>query len=81
MTVYHGRTGEILYRGLAELRPDGKGHLNIDDPGSYSGWDGEKMILSDERTLEPVKRMRQRNYRVDRAAVAPIGSWLPKLQA
>jgi hypothetical protein len=28
-----------------------------------------------------VHRMRQRNYRVDRAAVAPIGSWLPKLQA
>jgi hypothetical protein len=25
--------------------------------------------------------MRQRNYRVDRAAVVPIGSWLPKLQA
>jgi hypothetical protein len=28
-----------------------------------------------------IERMRQRNYRVDRAAVAPIGSWLPKLQA
>jgi hypothetical protein len=55
MVVYHGRTGEILFRGLAELRPAGKGRLNIDDPGSYSGWDGEKMILSDERTLEPIK--------------------------
>ncbi len=54
MTVYHSRTGQILYTGPAEIRPRGKGSLRVHDVESYSGWDGEKMILSDGRTLEPV---------------------------
>lgn len=55
MTIYHDRTGEVLFKGLAELRPANRGRLKVDDPGSYSGWDGEKMILSEERTLQPVE--------------------------
>jgi hypothetical protein len=55
MAIYNGRTGEVLYSGLAELRPSSASRVKVSDPGSYSGWDGEKLILSDQRTLAPVK--------------------------
>jgi len=53
VTIYHDRTGIVLYHGLAELRPAGGEALKVDDPTAFSGWDGEKMILADGRTLEP----------------------------
>jgi hypothetical protein len=59
VTIYHDRTGTVLYRGLAEVRPTGGGLLRVNDPRAFSGWDGEKMILADGRTLEPENRTRR----------------------
>lgn len=55
LAVYHDSTGDILYRGPARLEPDKGPAPNVADPNTFSGWDGSKMILSDGRTLVPVK--------------------------
>jgi len=54
MSIYNDRTGKALYDGLAKLSPRG-GSINIRDPKLFSGWDGEKMLLTDGRSLEPVR--------------------------
>jgi hypothetical protein len=56
MTVYNDSTGKILYQGLAQLRPVAGEKLQIRDPKAFSGWDGEKMLLTDGRVLAPVKK-------------------------
>jgi hypothetical protein len=55
MTIFHDQTGKVLYRGPAHVQPAGRGIVRIDDPRAFSGWDGEKMILADGRTLEPAE--------------------------
>lgn len=56
LTVYHDRTGEVWYNGPAAVQPPGKGKLEPARAETFSGWDGEKLILTDGRVLQPAKR-------------------------
>jgi hypothetical protein len=61
MTIYNDRTGAVLYSGLTEAHPTGRGSVAVRDARAFSGWDGEKMILTDGRTLQPTKGTRPRH--------------------
>jgi len=57
--------GQLWYAGLLAPAPrDGAADIDPDQHDQFVGWDGERLLLSDGRSLEPVKTKRPRNPRV-----------------
>lgn len=55
--IFH-ENGESWYQGVLVLRPDASNPLDLENKNQFSGWDGDKLYLSDGRYLtsgEPEK--------------------------
>ena len=53
--VFH-ENGEIWYEGALVLEPAEGPSVDLTDARSFTGWDGEKLLLADGRALRPVGR-------------------------
>jgi hypothetical protein len=60
--VFHARVfhahGEPWFTGALALPADDKGAVDIGRREAFAGWDGEKLILADGRTLRPLRAAR-----------------------
>lgn len=61
--IFHA-DGELWYAGLLVPAPrDAAGDIEPGQHDQFAGWDGERLLLSDGRWLEPVKTKRPRGPR------------------
>lgn len=58
--IYNGEifyeNGEQWYRGKMKLMPDHASFTDINNKNSYSGWDGEVLYLTNNRSLRALEK-------------------------
>jgi hypothetical protein len=54
--IYNDHSGDLEFDGKLRLKERSKAPIDVTDPKTYSGWDGESLFLRDGRTLTPVKK-------------------------
>jgi hypothetical protein len=52
--IYNDHSGELDFSGDLHLSKPSTAPIDVNDPKSYSGWDGETLHLRDGRSLKPV---------------------------
>lgn len=52
--IYNDHSGELDFSGELRLSKPSAARIDVNDPKSYSGWDGETLHLRDGRSLKPV---------------------------
>jgi hypothetical protein len=53
--IYNDHSGDLEFSGKLRLKGTRATPINVNDPKTYSGWDGARLSLRDGRILEPVK--------------------------
>ena len=53
--IFH-ENGEVWYRGPMDLDPPGGNAPDVADRAVFSGWDGDRLILTDGRLLRPSRK-------------------------
>jgi hypothetical protein len=52
--IYNDHSGELDFRGALRLSKPSAAPIDVNDPKTYSGWDGETLHLRDGRSLKQV---------------------------
>jgi hypothetical protein len=52
--IYDDHSGELEFSGDLRLSKPSTAPIDVNDPKSYSGWDGERLHLRDGRSLKAV---------------------------
>lgn len=53
--IYYDHGGDVWFSGKLRLDKPGGSPINVRDPKTFSGWDGDTLYLRDGRTLSPAK--------------------------
>jgi hypothetical protein len=53
--IYNDHSGDLEFNGKLRLKELSQAPIDVNDPKTYSGWDGESLFLRDGRILRPVK--------------------------
>jgi hypothetical protein len=54
--IYNDQIGELEFNGLLRLDKPSAPPMDVNDPKTYSGWDGEVLHLTDGRVLRVAKK-------------------------
>jgi hypothetical protein len=49
--VYADSSGDLIFEGVLTMIPGNHSQIDIDDPRTFSGWDGESLYLADGARL------------------------------
>jgi hypothetical protein len=53
--IYNDHSGGLGFSGKLRLKEPSQAPIDVNDPKTYSGWDGESLFLRDGRILRSVK--------------------------
>lgn len=53
--IYNDHSGDLEFSGKLRLKEPSQAPIDVQDPKTYSGWDGESLFLRDGRILRRVK--------------------------
>jgi hypothetical protein len=53
--IYNDHSGDLEFNGKLRLKEASQAPIDVSDPKTYSGWDGQSLFLRDGRILQPVK--------------------------
>lgn len=54
--IYNDHSGDLEFSGRLRLTAPSAAPIDVNDPKTYSDWDGESLSLRDGRVLRPVKK-------------------------
>jgi hypothetical protein len=53
--IYNDHSGDLEFSGKLRLKQPSPAPIDVNDPKTYSAWDGASLFLRDGRILTPVK--------------------------
>jgi hypothetical protein len=53
--IYNDHSGALKFSGKLRPKEPSQAPINVNDPKTYSGWDGDSLFLREGRLLQPVK--------------------------